>query len=170
MEYGIHKLKKTEKHNKALNEVRKALFEFFKTDYEERAEKAIDLASQLSQLIDPQHRGECVNTLDYDQNQKIDEYLTEQIPKCKMIYSIHERLGDVPVVGKVRIEYADAYRFGNGKTYVSPVTESPTWKTLAEYANDAIHHTEDYHHVYFEGISEKYMDGDVMVVSFSMGS
>lgn len=92
---------------------------------------------------------------------------------CRVIFSVYlktpphgyDDLDRVPVEGKIKIimDYVDSM-------YESPVLESPTWLELCVHANDMIHKTQDYHHIFLEDIYvQKEKDG-VKICEFSMGS
>jgi hypothetical protein len=51
------------------------------------------------------------------------------------------------------------------------VVEDPTWLDVAVLANDMIHTSGDFHHVFLEGINEIGHDADgTQIYQFAMGS
>ncbi len=73
-----------------------------------------------------------------------------------------DNLDEIAVHGKVIFEC---------DTYQSPVAENPTWLDVCLFAEYMIRETEDYHHVFLEGvhITDRMFDG-VPVYGFNMGS
>lgn len=100
---------------------------------------------------------------------------------CDVIYSAYKgdyddpinNLDDVAIKGKcILVGYKDEF-FGGDKSrdYQSLIAENPTWLDIAVLANDMIEVTNDYHHVFLEGVSNtrKKID-DIPVYEFDMGS
>lgn len=86
---------------------------------------------------------------------------------------ITSHLDDVAAYGYcIFVRENDTFFGGsNGKDYQSLSAYNPTWKQLCILANDAIVQTNDYHHVYLEGIRfVGVYDDHTNVFEFQMGS
>ena len=59
---------------------------------------------------------------------------------------------------------------GKGKDYTSQLVENPTWLEVAQFADDMIRITGDYHHVYLEGIEVIEEKDRIKKAIFCMGS
>lgn len=86
--------------------------------------------------------------------------------KMYVIYSAYPEVKDIPqdnldrvaFKGKARVMYNAGDFFGNGRT-ISRTFTNPTYLQLAVFANEAIKHTGDHHHVYFEGLWKRRANG-----------
>ncbi len=63
-------------------------------------------------------------------------------------------LNEVAAEGTFRVKRREPY-FGNGKVYDGGEVTNPTWLELAVHNNASILHTQDGHHVFFEGFNIK---------------
>lgn len=110
----------------------------------------------------------------------------EQVHVIYSAYKMDERdvpvddLDESPILGPVVFEQlsdwkgeeAEGYDRETWDDYRSGVADSPTWLTIAVFANRMIETTGDFHHVFLEGVMDtgrKTEDG-VPIYSFSMGS
>ena len=86
--------------------------------------------------------------------------------RCAVIYSAYSNddndlptnnLDEVPYKGTFTVK-GDYHEYwnpgGQGGTYVSEPITDPTWLQLAVLANDSIHATQDFHHVFFESVEK----------------
>lgn len=95
--------------------------------------------------------------------------------KVHIHYSAHpyyppvDNLDEIPIEGTVII-VKRSFGWGNGRTYISPVLENPTWLGIAICANDAIEETGDFHHIFLESIRVKRMVDGVKSCEICMGS
>jgi hypothetical protein len=83
--------------------------------------------------------------------------------RCKVSYSAYptddrglpmDNLDDVPITGRVRFRRERNEFFGGAQSrdYESDAVESRTWLDLCKLADASIRTTNDYHHLYLEGV------------------
>lgn len=79
---------------------------------------------------------------------------------------------EVAFTGKCRVVASKDSFFGGdrSKPYHGPVLTNPTWRRIKGEAQKAMRRTLDCHHVFLEGVYVKELDGDVTVLTLSMGS
>ena len=76
---------------------------------------------------------------------------------CEIHYSCYKEVGDGKVednLDDVAVEGTVVFiRHAYDGSYRSKPITNPTWMDVCKVANESIHVTDDYHHVYLEGIS-----------------
>ncbi|MBU6954017.1 MULTISPECIES: hypothetical protein [unclassified Hahella] len=99
--------------------------------------------------------------------------------ECVVIYSAYgedakgmpvNNLHEVAVEGQVIVVQPHDAFWGEGTGYQSKPLQNPTWLDLAKSANQMIHTTGDYHHVYLEDFEIVGTKDGVSYIQLLMGS
>jgi hypothetical protein len=81
-----------------------------------------------------------------------------------------DNLDEVAVEGRCRFVQQLDPEWGDGKHYMGPEVENPTWITVAILANEMIAVTGDHQHVFLEGVTILSEQSGVKIMEFVMGS
>lgn len=81
-----------------------------------------------------------------------------------------DNLDEIAHEGRIQFVHADDGFWGNGTTYTSPVEVNATRLRIAVLANEMIMATQDFHHVFLEGIDCTGEKDGVTIAEFAMGS
>lgn len=126
----------------------------------------IDMEAFAS-MVTQEEEAATIRTQTADKKFDLMEARDDELNLANCTYSVDHALDEVAYPGSCQFVGE-----GDDGKYTGPVVTDPTWRQVAEMAEDMIRMTGDSHHVFLEGISKarEQKNEGITTLEFSMGS